>query len=114
MPPGSARRRQSAAQRSSASTSSTACATLFMKGLRSGGRRPALAAATLAFCPRCCHEAFTRASAPVKYGVPVARTRASSAAECPTAYSSTCAPTSFASNSMPASKNRAVSEHSTG
>ena len=73
-----------------------------------------MAAATLAFCPRCCHEALMRASAPVKKGDPVSLTRASSAAECGTAYSSRCAPTSVASNSMPASRKRAVSEHSTG
>ena len=42
---GSARRRQSAEQRSSTSTSSTAWAMLLAKGLYSGGRSPALAAA---------------------------------------------------------------------
>ena len=40
-----ARRRQSAEQRSSTSTSSTAWAMLLAKGLYSGGRSPALAAA---------------------------------------------------------------------
>ena len=40
--PGSASARQIPAHRSSASTSSTAWATLFMNGLRSGGRKPGL------------------------------------------------------------------------
>ena len=57
-------------------------------GLSSGGRRPALAAATFACGQSLSHEAFTRASAPVMYGVPVERTRANFADEWSTRYSS--------------------------
>ena len=87
---------------------------MFMNGFASGGRKPAFAAATFAFCPRFCHDALTRASAPVKYGLCVSRTRANRAAECGTACSSICSCTSFASKTMPAFRKNAWSEHSTG
>ena len=50
----------------------------------------------------------------MKNGDPVARTRENSAAECPTAYSSTSHAASSASNSTPASRKRAVRESHTG
>ena len=51
-----------------------------MKGLCSGGRSPAFAAATRAVWVRLSHEALMRAKAPVMKGRPVARTRANKAA----------------------------------
>ena len=62
-PSPNASQRSIASQRTHTSTSSTACATLFKKGFRAGGRRPAFAAANRAGCESSFQLKLTRASA---------------------------------------------------